>query len=147
MNGGNLSDTKVVEKVMLCLSDIRGDVTVEVYSRPDWYPYWVQIGSTCSLSAPLTASGSVPQGKYRIDFAAAKKQACNAIDNTDLLSGMWHQFCIKITGRAMLDYGEVLYDREATEGVSACDASSDPVTLTPDNHLDLSASDYDYRFQ
>jgi hypothetical protein len=147
MNGKNLSDTKIIEKVMLCLSDIRGDVTVSVYSRPDWYPYWVQIGATWSFSAPVTALGSVPQGKQRIDFSAFKNQACNTIEKTDLISGMAHQFCIAITGRAMLDYGEVLYEREATEGVSTCDSQQAPIPLTPDNHLDLVASDYDYRFQ
>lgn len=147
MNGKNLSDTKIIEKVMLCLSDIRGDVTVSVYSRPDWYPYWVQIGATWSFSAPVTDPNSVPQGKQRIDFSAFKNQACNTIEKTDLISGMAHQFCIAITGRAMLDYGEVLYEREATEGVSTCDSQQAPVALTPDNHLDLVASDYDYRFQ
>jgi len=146
MNGGNLSDTKIIEKVMLCLSDLRGDVTVSVYSRPDWYPYWGQIGATWSFSAPVTDPNSVPQGKMRVEFAAGKNAACNAVDGTDLISGMGHQFCVVITGRAMVDYGEVVYDREATEGVSACD-TREAAALTSDGKLDLHDSDYDYRFQ
>lgn len=79
------------------LSDIRGDVNVKVYYRPDYYPCWTlwREFDVCQSSA---APNAKPGYRTRIGLGQPSADDCEVANNRPLRNGYFFQFRVVITG-------------------------------------------------
>ena len=81
------------------LKDIKGDVHVEVYYKPDYYPIWT-LWNEFDVSADVSAPNSQPGYRTRIGLGEPDVTPCEVVNNRPLRNGYFFQFRYVITGSA-----------------------------------------------
>jgi hypothetical protein len=144
MDCGYPRNLKTLKNAIVWASDIRGDCTLEVYVRPDNYPFWAKMGATVEISAPV-AGGGFSQERPAMRFAA-DAPICDPINHGNGYRGYGFQLCLIWTGR--MNIKQCVLDVDvATEPTSgACEVAGDGDTLTATRQIELEPTDYDYRW-
>ena len=79
------------------LKDIKGDVNVQVYYRPDYYPCWT-LWNQFDVCSDMSQTDSQPGYRTRIGLGEPDSTPCEVVNNRPLRNGYFFQFRYVITG-------------------------------------------------
>lgn len=81
----------------LYVSDLVGEVTIQVYYRPDFYPGW-QLWNTVNLTQASDASNSQSGYRMRVGLGEPSSAPVETGNNRPLRQGYFFQFRVVVTG-------------------------------------------------
>lgn len=127
----------------LWVSELLGDVSIDVYYRPVGYPLWALM-ATREVKAPAVAPA---QTRSRLRFALdSYVEACDASTGAQLRTAVEFQFAIVWRGRMRLDKFMCVASQTGEEPPSPCGETVEAAAIVPDASTGIVELDV-YRYQ
>lgn len=117
--GVGLNATKRLNRADIWVSDIEDPVTMNVYFRPDKYPYWILWDTLTVATTPATPWSNqkpIARGPFS---TSSPPSGIDAVSELGLDTGFSFQVRLQWTGRCRVDYVQVF-----SEQLSAPDAAN-----------------------
>ena len=108
--------------------DLRGDVRMKMYWRPDGYELWNETNEV-NLSAPVNVSGALPQRRFQLRFSPEKEFLCDETTGDNILVGSTFQFCVEWEGFLKIEKAAFYVRPEITEPKLQCEDETGVVAL------------------